>query len=246
MSGLLAVKYSKEPIMPLFKMSVANIWKLQENTAASGAGYEISRWNGGAQNSECDTSGWNGGAQNSGWDTSGRNDGALPYPDSLREKHTALAIITPRIIAYPIRISHVPPSSDGVSRCPVRTSLPWIPKNSPQSRIALQDKLPIESIPPAPTPPMPEATSTTPLTTPVVPLVAPSTSEVSITISATDFRAMVHLFQTLTTTHNALFRAIAPTDEAIPAKETTRADVPIQPTHEATTDPSFPPETLAT
>ena len=33
-----------------------------------------------------------------------RTRGALPYPDSLREKHTALAIITPRTIAYPIRI----------------------------------------------------------------------------------------------------------------------------------------------
>ena len=30
--------------------------------------------------------------------------GALPYPDSFREKHTTLAIITPRTIAYPIRI----------------------------------------------------------------------------------------------------------------------------------------------
>ena len=42
--------------------------------------------------------------QNSGCDTSGWNGGALPYPDSLREKHSALAIITPRTIAYPIRI----------------------------------------------------------------------------------------------------------------------------------------------
>ena len=33
-----------------------------------------------------------------------RTRSALPYPDSLREKHTALAIITPRTIAYPIRI----------------------------------------------------------------------------------------------------------------------------------------------
>ena len=86
--------------------------------------------------------------------------GALLYPDSLREKHTTLAIITPRTIAYPIRIccpdmkhwlkctslatsfqqpatAHVPPPSDDVSGRPVRTSLPWIPKNSPQSRIAL-------------------------------------------------------------------------------------------------------------
>ena len=33
-----------------------------------------------------------------------RTRGALPYPDSLREKHRTLAIITPRMIAYPIRI----------------------------------------------------------------------------------------------------------------------------------------------
>ncbi|WKA01644.1 hypothetical protein VitviT2T_019915 [Vitis vinifera] len=33
-----------------------------------------------------------------------RTRGALPYLDSLREKHTALAIITPRTIAYPIWI----------------------------------------------------------------------------------------------------------------------------------------------
>ena len=84
--------------------------------------------------------------------------GTLPYPDSLREKHTALANITPWMIAYPIRIccpdhwlkwaslatsfrqlatAHVPPPSYGVSGRPVRTSLPWIPKNFPQSRIAL-------------------------------------------------------------------------------------------------------------
>ena len=33
-----------------------------------------------------------------------RTRSALPYPDSLREKHTTLVIITPRTIAYPIRI----------------------------------------------------------------------------------------------------------------------------------------------
>ena len=33
-----------------------------------------------------------------------RTRGALPYPNSLRETQTALAIITPRTIAYPIRI----------------------------------------------------------------------------------------------------------------------------------------------
>ena len=70
-----------------------------------------------------------------------------------------------------------------------------------------QDELPSESIPSAPTtPPMLEATSTDPLTTPLVPPTVPSTSEASITISSTEFHAMVHLFQTLTITHNALFR----------------------------------------
>ena len=33
-----------------------------------------------------------------------RTRGALPYPDSLREKHKALVNITPRMITYPIRI----------------------------------------------------------------------------------------------------------------------------------------------
>ena len=33
-----------------------------------------------------------------------RTRGALPYMDSLREKHTTLANITPRTITYPIRI----------------------------------------------------------------------------------------------------------------------------------------------
>ena len=83
------------------------------------------------KNSGCETSGWNvrcytsqGGhlrvqgvgtpppddtehASLSGATPSGfskRICGALPYPDSLREKHTILAIITPRTIEYPIRI----------------------------------------------------------------------------------------------------------------------------------------------
>ena len=63
----------------------------------------------------------------------------------------------------------------------------------------------MESIPPAPAPPMPEATYTALPTIPTVPPVAPSTSEASITIFATEFHTMVHTFQTLTTTHIALF-----------------------------------------
>ncbi|KAL6329836.1 hypothetical protein AAG906_037549 [Vitis piasezkii] len=51
-----------------------------------------------------------------------------------------------------------------------------------------------------------EATSGAPPTTPTVPLVALTTSEPSITISASEFCALVHTFQTLTTTHSALFQ----------------------------------------
>ena len=80
----------------------------------------------------------------------------------------------------------------------------------PQAKQPQQDELPTEFVPHAPaTPPVPEATSTDPSTTPHVPLAASLTSEASITISATEYRAMVHLFQTLTTTHNALFWQMA-------------------------------------
>ena len=156
------------------------------------------------------------------------------------------------------------------------------PPVPPQTEQPQQDKLPTESVPPAlAAPPMPEATSTALPTTPAIPPIAPSISKASITISATKFYVMVHLFQTLTITHNALFlqmadiraqqdqhttilcqiqqhlgllpppqpnipgpsESIAPAEEAIPAEETTKADVLIQPTHEATTNPSSPPDT---
>ena len=68
------------------------------------------------------------------------------------------------------------------------------PPVPPQAEQTQQNELPMESIPPAPTAPMPEATYTAPPTTLVVPPDAPSTSEASITISATEFRAMVHAF----------------------------------------------------
>ena len=71
---------------------------------------------------------------------------------------------------------------------------------------AQQDDLLIGSVPPTPAPPMPKATPTVPPATPPIPPVSLPTSEASITISATEFRATVHLFQTLTTTYNALFR----------------------------------------
>ncbi|RVW19063.1 hypothetical protein CK203_087645 [Vitis vinifera] len=53
--------------------------------------------------------------------------------------------------------------------------------------------------------PTPKAISVAPPTTPTVSPVALTTSEPSITISASEFRALVHTFQTLTTTHYALF-----------------------------------------
>ena len=65
---------------------------------------------------------------------------------------------------------------------------------------------PAKTAPPVPTP---EATSATPPTTPTVPLVVSTTSEPSITISALEFRVLVHTFQTLTTTHSAIFQKMA-------------------------------------
>ncbi|WKA13117.1 hypothetical protein VitviT2T_030449 [Vitis vinifera] len=67
-------------------------------------------------------------------------------------------------------------------------------------------ELPAETTPPVPTP---KATSAAPPTTSTVPLVAPNTSESSITISASEFCALVHTFQTLTTTHSAFFQKMA-------------------------------------
>ena len=60
-------------------------------------------------------------------------------------------------------------------------------------------------------PPVPtlEATFAAPPTTPNVPLVAPTTSEPFITILASEFHALVHTFQTLTTTHSTLFQQMA-------------------------------------
>ena len=136
------------------KMSVANIWKLQENIAAlckmaansPGKRYQMIRicltgevetpsslirhqasdakyldgmstgripdvrLPGGMsaeQNSECDTSGWNG--------------GTLPYPEQL---HPDLLMAKD----FKASVLHVSELS---------IALPWIPKNSPQSLIAL-------------------------------------------------------------------------------------------------------------
>ena len=56
---------------------------------------------------------------------------------------------------------------------------------------------------------MAQATSTDPPATPPVPLAAPPTLEDFITVSGSEFRAIVLLFRTLTATHNALFRQMA-------------------------------------
>ncbi|RVW36249.1 hypothetical protein CK203_107280 [Vitis vinifera] len=95
------------------------------------------------------------------------------------------------------------------------------------------DELPTESVPHAPaTPPVPEATSTDPSTTPHVPLAASLTSEASITISATEYRAMTNI--------PGLSEPIAL------AEETTKVDVPLQATHKAAIEPSSPLESVAT
>ncbi|KAL6312670.1 hypothetical protein AAG906_025106 [Vitis piasezkii] len=67
-----------------------------------------------------------------------------------------------------------------------------------------QGELPTKTIPPAPASPtlaplvpMPEAFSAIPSMTPTVPPVAPTTSEPSITISASEFRDLVATLQTL-------------------------------------------------
>ena len=91
--------------------------------------------------------------QISGCETSECNGGALPYPDSIMEKHTALAIIThpDDSISYPDMLSgslfHPPCILDLLMAKDFKAStlhvyelsiaLPWIPKNSPQSWIAL-------------------------------------------------------------------------------------------------------------
>ncbi|KAL6318405.1 hypothetical protein AAG906_041167 [Vitis piasezkii] len=105
-----------------------------------------------------------------------------------------------------------------------------------------------------PAPPMPEATSTDPLTTPPVPLAAPSTSEASITISATEFCAMdqhtaiLHQIQQ----HLGLLpppqpdiprpsEPIAPAEETTPVEETT-SRCPDLAHSEGSMDPSSPHE----
>ena len=64
-------------------------------------------------------------------------------------------------------------------------------------------ELPAETALPVPTP---KATSAAPPMTPTVPPVAPTTSKPFITISTSKFHSLVHTFQTLTTTHAALFQ----------------------------------------
>ena len=64
-------------------------------------------------------------------------------------------------------------------------------------------ELPAETALPVPTP---KATSAALPTTCTIPPVVPTTTESSITISASEFCALVHTFQTLTTTHFAFFQ----------------------------------------
>ena len=104
------------------------------------------------QSSGCETSGWNvDGATPSGFPK--RTRSMLPYSDSLRENHMTLAIIThpDDSLSYSDMLfgslSHTPCIPDLLMAKDFKASvlhvyelsiaLPWIPKNSPQSLIAL-------------------------------------------------------------------------------------------------------------
>ncbi|RVW67292.1 hypothetical protein CK203_065063 [Vitis vinifera] len=91
---------------------------------------------------------------------------------------------------------------------------------------------------------MPEVVYTALLTTSAVPSVAPSTSETSFTISATEFHAMIQ--QHLGLLPPSQTDIPRPSEPKAPVEETTRADVPIQATHEVAIEPSSPPESPAT
>nr|CAN69596.1 hypothetical protein VITISV_026164 [Vitis vinifera] len=105
---------------------------------------------------------------------------------------------------------------------------------------AKQDELLTESVPPALAPPMLEATSTNPPTTPLVPPAEPSTSEASITISTIEFHTMDQHTAILCKIQQHLgllpppqtdipgpSEPIAPAKETTPVEKTTRADVPL-------------------
>ena len=62
---------------------------------------------------------------------------SISYPDMLSGWKTLINVSNLATSFGQPATDHVPPPFDGVSGRPVRASLPWIPKNSPQSRIAL-------------------------------------------------------------------------------------------------------------
>ncbi|RVW72355.1 Gag-Pol polyprotein [Vitis vinifera] len=116
------------------------------------------------------------------------------------------------------------------------------PPVPPQAKQTQQDELPTESVPPAPAARMPEGTYTASPTTLVVPPDAPSTSEAFITISATEFRTMIQQHLGLLPPPQPDIpgpsEPITPVKETILVEKTTRADVLIQPTQEATIEAS--------
>ncbi|KAL6336106.1 hypothetical protein AAG906_010384 [Vitis piasezkii] len=112
-----------------------------------------------------------------------------------------------------------------------------------------KDEPPTETVPPASTTPTTilvlETTTAAPPTTLATPPAASSTSEAFMTISATEFCAMVHTFEVLTTTHNAIFQKMevmraqldqhtpdipGPSEPIAPAEDATTVEAPIQPT----------------
>ncbi|RVW22961.1 hypothetical protein CK203_093667 [Vitis vinifera] len=89
---------------------------------------------------------------------------------------------------------------------------------------------------------MPQATSTDLPTTPPIPPTAPPTSEDFITVSGSEFRAMIQQHLGLPPPQTDIPRPLKP--RAL-AKETITVDVPPQATHEVAFEPSSPPKNPA-
>nr|CAN73111.1 hypothetical protein VITISV_031480 [Vitis vinifera] len=116
-------KYLKISIANYLQVSVAHIWKLQENTAA-----RLKRLlSHPASSAGCETSGWNVPDVRHPGGMAARSPIRMKVPDVRHLGGMAARF------PYPDSLPQLKRHSDGVSGRP----MPWIPKNSPQSWIAL-------------------------------------------------------------------------------------------------------------
>ena len=137
---------------------------------------------------------------------------------------------------------------------------PLVPPQTEQGEFLTKTIPPTPASPTlAPPVPRPEANSIALPITHTIPPVAPTIFEPSITIFASEFHSLIHTFQTLTTTHAAIFQQMAemrahqdqqhlrllpPPQTDLPAsleplapvEDTTMVEVQIPPPQEATTD----------